>query len=126
VILGDGLRSGALLSLCSIALAMLGLTPALSWIPELPLLGTAILLPVGILAWTGWRAASRAGRLTAGPLTGALAGAIGGVVAGIAFVITGKPALNIAVGLVGGTLSGSAIGFAGALMGRYRTGGFRT
>ena len=126
VILGDGLRSGALLSLSAIGLALLGLTPAFSWIPEVPLLGTAILVPVGILAWTGWRAASRSGRLTAGPLTGAVAGTIGGLVAGIAFVIAGKPALNIAVGLVSGALSGSAIGFAGALLGRNRTGGFRS
>ena len=114
IVMAEGLRSGVLLSLCAVALAVLGLTPALSWIPEGPLLGAAILLAVAILIWTGLRAAERSGRLVAGPLTGALAGSIGGCVGGIAYLVAGKPALNIAAGLVTGALSGAVCGFAGA------------
>ena len=105
---------------------MLGLTPSLTWIPEVPLVGTAIVLPIAVLSWTGFRAARRSDRLLAGPLSGALAGAIGGGVAGIIYLLAGKPALNVAVGLLAGALSGAAFGFAGALLGRYRTKGFRT
>ena len=116
VVLREGVRGGAILSFCSVALAVLGLTPALRWIPEVPLLGTAIVLPVLLLVWSGWRAASRAGRLVAGALTAALAGALGGCVGGIAYVLAGKPALNIAVGLLGGALVGGALGFVGATL----------
>jgi len=118
VIVREGLRSGAILSLCAVGLAVLGLTPALSWIPEVPLIGAAILLPVAILIWTGFRAAKRSGRLLAVPLTGALAGGIGGCIGGIAYVIAGKPALNIAVGLLAGALSGAVLGLAGAELAR--------
>lgn len=96
-------------------LAVLGLTPKLSWIPELPLLGAAIVVSVAIIGWTGFRAASRSKRIVAGPLAGALTGAIGGGVGGIAYLLFGKPALNIAVGLLGGAIGGAAIGFLGAL-----------
>ena len=121
VIRAEGLRSGAILSLCAVALAVLGLTPALSWIPEMPLIGAAIVLPVALLIWTGFRAATRSGRLVAGPLTGALTGAIGGCVGGFAYLLAGKPPLNIAVGLLAGALGGAAFGLMGALLGRYRT-----
>jgi hypothetical protein len=113
-VLCDGIRAGVILSVCAIALALLGLTPALTWIPEVPLLGSAILVPIGLLGWTGWRAAARTGRLVAGPLTAALAGSIGGAAAGSAFVVAGKPALNIAVGILAGVLAGAALGMAGA------------
>lgn len=121
IVLAEGLRSGVLLSLCAAALAVLGLTPALSWIPEGPLIGTAIFVSVAILTWTGLRAAERSDRLVAGPLTGAFAGAIGGCVGGIAYLIAGKPALNIAVGVVAGALSGAVFGFAGAKLARRIT-----
>lgn len=119
--MAEGLRSGVLISLCAVALGVLGLTPALSWIPEAPLLGAAIVVPVAILVWTGFRSATQSGRLVAGPYTGVLAGAIGGCVGGIAYLIAGKPALNIAIGLLGGALAGAALGFAGALFGWRRT-----
>jgi hypothetical protein len=122
VIVRVGLRSGAILSLWAIALAVLGLTPALSWVPEAPLLGAAIVVPVAILVWTGLRSATRSGRLVAGLFSGALAGAIGGCVGGIAYLIAGKPALNIAVGLLGGALTGGALGFTGALLWSRQTG----
>jgi hypothetical protein len=125
-ILAEGLRSGAILSVCFVVLALLGLTQAFTWIAEVPLVGTAIVLPIAVLIWTGYRAAIRSDRLVAGPLSGALAGVIGGGAAGIIYLLAGKPALNVAVGLVGGAISGAACGFAGALFGRYRTKGFRT
>jgi hypothetical protein len=116
--MAEGLRSGVLISLCAVALAVLGLTPALSWIPEAPLLGAAIVVPVAILMWTGFRSATRSGRLVAGPYAGVLAGAIGGCVGGIAYLVAGKPSLNVVVGLVGGTLSGAVLGFTGAIIAR--------
>lgn len=122
VVMAEGLRSGVLLGLCAVALAVLGLTPALAWIPEAPLIGVAFVLPVAILAWTGFRSARRSGRLVAGLFTGALAGAIGGCVGGIAYLIAGKPALDIAVGLLGGALTGAALGFTGALLWSRQTG----
>jgi hypothetical protein len=116
VTLREGLRSGAILSLCAVALAVLGLTPALSWIPEVPLIGGAIVLPLAILVWTGVRVARRSSRLVAGPLASALAGAIGGCVGGIAYLVAGKPSLNVIAGLLGGALSGAVFGFAGAIL----------
>ena len=118
VIVREGLRSGAILSLCAVVLAALGLTPALSWISEALLIGAAFVLPVAILVWTGFRSARRSGRLVAGLFTGALAGAIGGSIGGIAYLVAGKPSLNVVVGLVGGTLSGAVLGFAGAILAR--------
>ena len=120
VILREGLRWGGILSLCAVALAVLGLAPAFSWIPEVPLLAAAVLLPGALLMWAGFRAAARSRRLVVGPLTGALAGAIGGCVGGIAYLLAGKPALNVAVGLVAGALFGALLGFVGALWGSLR------
>jgi hypothetical protein len=114
-VLREGARSGVVLGVCAVALALLGLTPASTWIPEVPLLAAAIIVPVAILGWTGWRVASRSGQLFASPLVGAVAGTIGGAVAGIAFVIAGKPAVNVVVGILGGALAGAALSFAGAV-----------
>lgn len=115
IVFREGARSGVALGVWAAVLAVLGLTPKLSWIPELPLLGAAIVVSVAIIGWTGFRAASRSKRIVAGPLAGALTGAIGGGVGGIAYLLFGKPALNIAVGLLGGAIGGAAIGFLGAL-----------
>jgi hypothetical protein len=105
---------------------LLGLTQAFTWIAEVPLVGTAIVLPIAVLIWTGYRAAMRSDRLVAGPLSGALAGVIGGGAAGIIYLLAGKPALNVVVGLVAGALCGAAFGFAGAALGWYRTRGLRS
>jgi hypothetical protein len=125
IVLSEGFRSGAILGACSVVLAVLGLAPALRWIPEVPLIGAAILVPVAILGWTGFRAASRSSRIVAGPLAGALTGAIGGGVGGLAYLGFGKPALNIPVGLLAGAIAGGAVGFMGALLSRYRDNGAR-
>ena len=119
----EGARSGVALGVCAVVLAILGLTPSLAWIPEAPLLGAAILVPVAILGWTGFRAASRSGRLVAGVLAGGLSGAIGGAVGGMAYLLFGKPALNILVGLLTGAIAGAGVGFLGASGSRRRTGG---
>jgi hypothetical protein len=53
IVLREGARSGAILASCAVVFAVLGLTPALSWIPEVPLLAAAVVIPVAILGWTG-------------------------------------------------------------------------
>ena len=119
----QGARSGVALGVCAVVLAVLGLTPSLAWIPEAPLLGAAVLVPVAILGWTGFRVASRSSRLVAGVLAAALSGAIGGAVGGVAYLLFGKPALNVLVGLLTGAIGGATIGFLGALGTRRRVGG---
>jgi hypothetical protein len=63
----------------------------------------------------------RSGRFVTGLVAGRLAGALGGGAAGLAYVVAGKPALNIPVGILAWALSGAALGFAGALLVLYRT-----
>jgi hypothetical protein len=75
IVVVEGFRSGAILGACSVVLALLGLAPVFAWLPEISLVGAAILVPVAILGWTGFRAALRSGRIVAGPLAGALTGA---------------------------------------------------
>ena len=102
----------------AVVLAIVGLLPFFSWVPEVPLLAAAVLLPVAIFGVAGYRAEGRAGHVLAGALAGGLAGAISGGVGGISYVVFGKPVLNIAIGILVGAVSGSAIGTAGALLGR--------
>lgn len=97
----------------SVVLAILGLAPMFSWIPEILLVGMAILLPVAILWRAGARGASRSGDLRSGAITGSLAGAIGGGVGGLVYVAFGKPALNVLVGLLAGAIGGAVIGVLG-------------
>ena len=99
-------------------LAVLGLTPALSWIPEVPLLGVAILLPVAACGLAGFRTGLGTGRVLAGALAGALAGSIGGALGGVSYVLFGKPVLNILVGLLLGAAGGAVVGAAGARLSR--------
>jgi hypothetical protein len=98
--------------------AVVGLTPSLAWVPEVPLLAAAVLLPVAIIGIAGFRAGARTRRVLAGALAGGMAGAIGGFVGGASYVVFGKPPLNIAVGLMAGAVVGGAIGTAGALINR--------
>ncbi len=112
----SGARSGILLGLVALAFAVLGLSPSLSWIPEVPLIVAAVILPVGILAFTGFQATSRSGLTISGATTGGQAGAIGGFIGGLAYFLFGKPALNIVVGLLAGAIAGAAIGLLGAII----------
>ena len=116
--LAEGVRGGIALSLAVILLAVLGLTPSLRWIPEVPLIVAAIAVPVAGYALTGYRAGRRAGRMAAGALAGVVAGGISGAVGGIAYVLFGKPLLNVVVGLLLGAIGGGVIGAGGGVLGR--------
>jgi hypothetical protein len=118
IVVAEGLKAGVSMAVVAILFAIVGLSPSLTWVPEVPLLAAAVLLPVAIIAVTGFRAGVRSMRVPAGTLAGALAGAIGGCVGGVSYVVFGKPALNIAGGLVAGAMAGSAIGTIGALFSR--------
>ena len=112
-------RAGALvLSACAIVLAILGLTPGLQGIPEVPLLTAAVLVPVGVCGVSGYRAAQRAGRVRAGAVAGALAGAAAGGVGGLCYLFFGKSAFNVPAGIVLGLIGGAAIAAVGALFGQ--------
>jgi hypothetical protein len=116
IALSEGLRAGLALSAAVVVLAVLGLHPALTWIPEVPLLAAALVLPLGAFGLAGYRAGRRSRTVQAGALAGSLAGAIAGAVGGLAYVFFGKPMMNIAVGLVLGTFGGAIIG---AVAARY-------
>src|SRR5215470_4105911 len=118
IILSEGVGAGLTLGACTVMLAVLGLTPRLSWIPEIPLLGAAILVPVLVCGLSGFRAGRRRRRLLAGALAGGVAGAIGGTVGGLSYVLYGKPPANVAVGLFLGATGGAIAGAAGALLSR--------
>src|SRR5437763_15052529 len=92
--LAEGVRGGIALSLAVILLAVLGLTPSLRWIPEVPLIVDAIAVPVAGYALTGYRAGRRAGRMAAGALAGGVAGGISGAGGGAACVLVGQPRLE--------------------------------
>ena len=100
--LKTGLAAGALLAVFAAVFAVLGLSPNFRWIPEVPLIGAGLLVPVLICAFAGRRA---------GILAAALAGAIGGAAGGIAYVAYGKPLLNVPIGIVGGAIGGAVVGF---------------
>lgn len=99
-----------LLAAFAVGFGILGLTPSLSWIPEVPLLAAGVAGPVVILAVAGVRAASRSGLVRSGGLAGAVAGAMGGTAGGLCYLAYGKPAVNIAAGLLVGWLGGGLVG----------------
>jgi len=104
------------MSAFAVVLAVLGLTPSLSWIPEVPLLTVAILLPIVAYGLAGYKAGLGAGRLLAGLLAGALAGGISGAVGGACYVLFGKPAFNLLAGFCLGVIGGAVVGTVGALI----------
>jgi hypothetical protein len=114
---------GVALSGLILVLGYVGLAPALSWVPEVPLLVVAIVLPVAALAFAGRLGSRRGESWVAGALAGAIAGAIAGVVGGVAYVAWGKPTLNIVVGLALGLIGGTVVGACGAWPGRRRAKG---
>jgi hypothetical protein len=121
----EGLRWGAVLGAIAVVLSIVGLMPSLSWIPEVPLLAAAVLLPTAVCGLAGSRAGLRSGRHLAGWLAGALAGGIGGVVGGACYVLFGKPPLNLLVGLCLGVIGGALAGAVGALISLGRAPGRR-
>src|SRR5947208_3247512 len=60
----EGVRGGSALAIAVILLALLGLTPSLRWIPEIPLIAVAIAVPVAGYAdrLCGWTAIRPVGR----------------------------------------------------------------
>jgi hypothetical protein len=118
VILAEGLKGGVAMAVVAIVFAVVGLSPSMTWVPEVLLLAAAILVPVVILGVTGFRVGGRSTRVSAGTLAGALAGAIGGLAGGLSYVVFGKPTLNIVAGMLAGAMAGGVIGATGALVGR--------
>jgi hypothetical protein len=118
IVVSEGLTGGVAMGVAAVVFAVVGLSPSLSWVPEVPLLAVAVLVPIAAFGIAGFRAGARTSRVLAGALAGGMAGAIGGFVGGVSYVVFGKPALNIAVGLLAGAVSGAAIGTAGALLSR--------
>lgn len=118
IVFVEGARAGVALGACVFVLAFLGLTPSMSWIPEVPLIGAAILLPLAAFGLTGYRAGKRSGTTIAGALASGFAGSISGGVGGVSYVFFGKPALNIAAGVLLGAAGGVIVGAAAALASR--------
>ena len=116
----EAIRGGVILAACAVVFAILGLTPSLSSIPEIPLLLAAGLAPIVILTVAGYRAAKRTGQVLLGLRAGAVAGAIGGAAGGLVYVVYGKAVLNIPIGLVVGLAGGLVLGALGAVAARQR------
>src|SRR6202171_4828908 len=93
-----GVRAGAVLAAFAIVFAILGLTPSLSWIPEIPLLAIAGVVPIALLTVTGYRAWKSFRRTLMAAIAGATAGGIGGCAGGVAYVGYGKAGLHGVVG----------------------------
>jgi hypothetical protein len=117
-----GVRGGAVLAALAILFATLGLTPSLSWIPEVPLLAVAGVVPIALLTVTGYRAGKSSGLILMGAIAGATAGGIGGFAGGVAYVVFGKPAVNVVAGTILGVAAGLALGAVGAMVAARRTG----
>jgi hypothetical protein len=106
-----------ILSVGAIVFAVLGLSPGPRWIPELPLLSAGALFPVVVCLALGFRAGRAASSWRAGALAGAIAGAAGGGGGGACYVLFGKPALNVVVGLLLGLVGGAVLATLGAVAG---------
>lgn len=115
-----GVRAGLVLAACAILFAILGLTPSLSWIPEIPLLAIAGLVPVTLLTATGYRAWKSFRTTLMAAIAGATAGGIGGCAGGLAYVVYGKPVLNVVVGTIVGIAAGATLGAIGAMVAARR------
>jgi hypothetical protein len=115
-----GVRAGAALAAFAILFAILGLTPSLSWIPEVPLLTVAGVVPIALLTLTGYRAWKSSGLILMGAIAGATAGGIGGCAGGVAYVVLGKPVFNVVAGTIVGIGAGAALGAVGAMVAARR------
>ena len=107
-----------MLALFAVVFAILGLTPSLSWIPEVALLAAVVIVPVAILLVTGHRAYQRTLDVVAAMLAGSLAGALGGLAGGVSYVVAGKSAVNVVAGLLVGVVGGGLLAWAGAMVAR--------
>jgi hypothetical protein len=104
------------LSAFVVLLGFVGLTPELSWVPEVPLLAVSVLVPLLGYAATGFRAERRSRRIRSGALASAVAGVVSGLAGGLTFVLFGKSLLNVPVGIALGCVAGAVWGTVGAIM----------
>src|SRR5438093_12120088 len=102
---GLGVRAGLVLSTFVALLAFIGLTPELSWVPEVPLLAVSVLVPHVAYAVTGFRAERRSGRIGSAVVASVVAGGVSGLAGGLSFVLFSKSLLNVPVVLVPGCLA---------------------
>ena len=117
-----GLRVGGVLAVGVVILAVVGLTPAFSWIPEVPLLLTAAFIPLLGYGIAGYRSALMTHRALDGIVAGAVAGVLSGAIGGMTYVAFGKPLLNLIVGPAIGAIGGGVVGAIAALLALRRTG----
>jgi hypothetical protein len=115
-----GVRAGAALAVFAILFAILGLTPSLSWIPEVPVLTIAGLVPIALLTVTGYRTWKKSGSILMGAIAGATAGGIGGCTGGMAYVFFGQPLFNVVAGTIVCVVAGAVLGAVGALVAARR------
>ena len=111
-----GIRGGIVLSAFVILFAFLGLSPELSWLPEVPLLVASIVVPLVGYSVSGFLAARHSRRTGDGVVAGALAGIVSGLTGGLCFVLFGKSPLNVPVGVVLGCTAGGVWGAVGAIV----------
>jgi hypothetical protein len=117
-----GLRVGVIVAVAVVVLAVVGLTPSFSWVPEVPLLVTATLIPLIGFAFAGYRSASVSLRVLDGMIAGAVAGLLSGAIGGLSYVLVGKPLLNVIVGPALGAVGGALVGAVTAFLTLRRTG----
>ena len=120
VVLTEGLREGAILAVLAVALGVAGLSPSLTWIPEVPLLAAFVLVPVVIIGVAGYRAGKGEGHITSGAMAGVIAGTMGGCAGGLTYVAFGKPPLNVVLGVAAGVVGGAIVGAVGARLSTRR------
>ena len=117
-----GLRVGVVLAAAVVVLAVVGLTPSFSWIPEVPFVLVATLIPLLGFGFAGYRSASASHRALDGMIAGAVAGLLSGTIGGLSYVAFGKPLLNVFVGSVIGAVGGALVGAVVAFFVLRRTG----
>jgi hypothetical protein len=115
-----GVVAGAVLAAFAILFGVLGLTPSLSWIPEIPLLTIAGVVPIAVLTVAGYRAFRSSRTIVMGAIANATAGGIGGFPGGMTYVMFGKSALDVVAGTILGIAAGAALGGVGALVASRR------
>ena len=109
VALIEGVRWGVAISALVPLLAVAGLSPALSWIPEPVVIAVGVTVPIAGYALAGVRGSAVTGRWMDGLAAGAVAGALSGLVGGVSYAVFGKPLLNVPVGVVVGVPVGRSL-----------------
>ena len=108
--LSIGISSGISLSFAVTVLAVVGLGPWFTWVPDSVLIIAAAAMGAIDLARAGARGRALTGWVRDGASAAALAGAIAGTSAGGCFVVFGQGALELVILPIIGALAGLAIG----------------